>query len=152
DQPVPDIDRELPESVRGLVQKKIDRLSADERRLLAAASVQGCEFDAAVLAAEVGLTPAAVADRPEGFGGVPALAQPLREKDGPDGTWTVRYGFVHTFYQNALYAGLRPARRTAWSAAVAQALLRRHRDRPAVVAVPLAFLFEAARDMTRAAE
>ena len=44
----PDIARSLPESVRSMIQRKIDGLEEDDRRLLLTASVQGYEFDAAV--------------------------------------------------------------------------------------------------------
>src|SRR5262249_11811780 len=50
---VPDLQRGLPDSVRSLIQRKLDQLSAPERRLLAAASVQGYRFDSAVLARAV---------------------------------------------------------------------------------------------------
>jgi len=49
-QAVPDIARSLPESVRSMIQRKIDGLEEDDRRLLLTASVQGYEFDAAVVA------------------------------------------------------------------------------------------------------
>ena len=45
---LPDIARELPESVRGMIQRKIDLLTEADRKLLVAASVQGYEFDGAV--------------------------------------------------------------------------------------------------------
>ena len=47
---VPDLQRDLPESVRGMIQRMIDQLGEDDRRLLVAASVQGYEFDSAVVA------------------------------------------------------------------------------------------------------
>ena len=40
-----DIERELPESVRSMIARKIERLDERDRRLLVAASVQGHEFD-----------------------------------------------------------------------------------------------------------
>src|SRR4029078_6560497 len=43
--------RELPESVRSLVQRKIDALDDGDRRLLGTASVQGVDFDTALLSA-----------------------------------------------------------------------------------------------------
>ena len=39
--PVPDAAAEMPESVRGLIRRKLDQLDPADRRLLAAASVQG---------------------------------------------------------------------------------------------------------------
>ncbi len=50
---LPAIARELPESVRSLIQRKMDALEDTDRRLLAAASVQGMDFDSAILAAVV---------------------------------------------------------------------------------------------------
>ena len=49
------IARELPESVRSLIQRKMDALEDADRRLLAAASVQGMDFDTAIVAAALQL-------------------------------------------------------------------------------------------------
>src|SRR5262249_47783073 len=46
----PDLLQELPDSVRSMIRRKLDRLSDEDRRLLAAASVQGVEFDSALTA------------------------------------------------------------------------------------------------------
>jgi predicted ATPase len=45
-----DMDRKLPQSVRSMIQRKIEQLIDDDRGLLVTASVQGYEFDTAVLA------------------------------------------------------------------------------------------------------
>src|SRR6185436_8878778 len=65
---------------------------------------------------------------------------------------TLRYRFVHVLYQNALYASLRPTRRSQLSATVAEALLGCYGKQSATVASELAFLFETARDWSRATE
>src|SRR5262249_17307721 len=54
-QAVPDLRRELPQSVRSLIEKKIAQPGEADRRLLSAASVQGNEFDSAVVAGVLGL-------------------------------------------------------------------------------------------------
>src|SRR5262249_12949435 len=59
-QAVPDLRRELPASVRALIQRKLAQLGEADRRLLCAASVQGPEFDAAVAARVLGLEAAEV--------------------------------------------------------------------------------------------
>ncbi|MBV9122771.1 MAG: protein kinase, partial [Planctomycetes bacterium] len=64
-QAVPDLRRELPASVRSLIEQKIARLDEAGRRLLGTASVQGQEFDAAVAAQVLGLDPAAVEEQCE---------------------------------------------------------------------------------------
>jgi predicted ATPase len=150
-QGVPDLQRELPESVRSLIRRKLERLTEADRRLLAAASVQGNEFDAAVVAAVLDLDAAEVEERLADLDRVHALVRLLREHDLPDRTHTPRYSFVHVLYQNALYAALTPARKAAWSAAAARALLGHYGEKSPTVATELALLFEAARDPARAA-
>ncbi len=148
---VPDLARELPESVRSMVQRKIDQLSEADRQLLVAASVQGQEFDSAVVAGALERDAAEIEERLEVLERDFAFVRHLREQEFPDGTLTLRYAFVHVLYQNALYTSLRPARKGALSAAVAQAILTFLVDKQAeTVASELAFLFEAARDWKRA--
>ena len=110
-QSVPDLQRDLPESVRGMIQRKIDQLSEDDRRLLVAASVQGYEFDSAVVARVLERDAAEVEDRLDELDRVHAFVRLVREQEFPDRTLTLRYRFVHVLYQNALYASLRPTRR-----------------------------------------
>ena len=119
---VPDFRRELPESVRSLIQRKVDQLGEVDRRLLLAASVQGYEFDSAVVARVLDLDAADVEERLEVLERVHGLVRLRREQEFPDGTLVLRYHFVHVLYQNALYAALQPTRRAAYSAAVARAL------------------------------
>jgi adenylate cyclase len=149
---VPDLRRELPESVRGMIQRKMDQLSAADHHLLMAASVQGPEFDSAVVAQLLGREAADVEGRLEVLERVHVMVRLVREQTFPDGTLTLRYGFVHVLYQNALYASLQPTRKAAWSAAAAQALLGYYGNRDTAVAGELALLFEAARDFARAAD
>src|SRR5262249_3491332 len=118
-QPLPDLERELPESVRGMIQRKIDQLSEEDRRLLVAASVQGYEFDSAVASKVLDLDPAEVEERLEALEQVHALVRLVSEREFPGHLLTLRYRFVHVLYQNALYASLRPTRKAQLSAAVA---------------------------------
>ena len=149
---VPDLRRDLPESVRGMVQRKVDQLTPADRHLLMAASVQGPEFDSAVVAEVLGRDAADVEERLDALDRVHFMVRRIREQVFPDRTVTVRYGFVHALYQNALYAALQPSRKAVWSAAAARALLSHHGDKAAAPAAELAMLFEAARDPDRAAE
>ncbi len=149
---VPDLQADLPESVRSMIQRKIDQLEADDRRLLVAASIQGDEFDAAVVAKTIESDVAEIEEQLEVLDRVHAFVSLEREHELPDGTLTVRYRFVHALYQNTLFATLRPTRRTQLSAAAAQALLAFHAGHEKHVAAELAFLFETARDFERAAD
>ena len=149
---LPEIQRDLPESVRGMIQRKIDQLGEEDHRLLVAASVQGCEFDSAVVARVLQRDAADVEERLDELDRVHAFVQMVREQEFPDRTLTLRYRFVHVLYQNALYASLQPTRRSLLSASVAQALLGFHGEKSADVAAELALLFETARDFAQAAD
>jgi len=147
---VPDIKRELPESIRAMIQRKVDQVSPADRQLLMAASVQGPEFDSAVVARILDREAAEVEERLDVLQKVHALVQLIRQQPFPDGTLSLRYRFVHVLYQNALYATLLPTRKALWSAAAAQALLDYHQDKDTTVAGELALLLEAGRDFPRA--
>jgi len=148
---VTELQRALPESVRGMIQRKIDQLGDDDRRLLVTASVQGYEFDSAVLARVLERDAAEVEERLDELDRIHAFVRVVKEHEFPDRTPTLRYRFVHVLYQNALYATLRPTRRAQLSASVADALLGYFGEKSAEVAAELALLLEAARDFARAA-
>src|SRR5262249_38971463 len=131
-QAVPDFQQHLPVSVSSLIQRKLSLLGEADRRLLAVASVQGHEFDVAVGARALAWGAAEVEGRLEALDRVHGLVRPGRGQGLPDGTFTRRYRFVHVLYQNALYASWQPARRVAWSAAVAQALLSHYGEQSGV--------------------
>jgi predicted ATPase len=147
---VPDFQRALPESVRGLIRRKLDLLLEADQRLLSVASVQGAEFDSAVVAWVLDLDAADVEERLEVLDRVHGLVRLRREQEFPDGTLVLRYQFVHVLYQNALDAALQPARKAAWSAAVARSLLHHYGEQSGAIAGELALLLEAARDWEQA--
>ena len=149
---VPDLQRELPESVRGMIQRKLDQLEEADRQLLMAASVTGPEFDSAIVAELLNRDAAEVEERLNVLERVHFLVRLIREREFPDATFSMRYGFVHSLYQNALFAALQPTRRASWSGAAASALLTHYGDRSPSLAYELAMLFEAARDPGRATD
>ena len=146
------IGRDLPESVRGMIERKIAQLPDDDRALLTAASVQGHEFDSTVVAQVLAIDPLHVEERLEVLERVHRFVRFIEEGECPDRTVTLRYRFVHVLYQNALYAQLRATRKVTLSSTVAETLLRLHGARHQEIASELAALFEAARDFARAAE
>jgi predicted ATPase/predicted Ser/Thr protein kinase len=149
---LPNIEKELPESVRSMIARKIAHLEDDDLRLLTAASVQGFEFDSAVLAKVLELDPADVEERLDGLERIHSFVVLEEETEFPDHTLTLRYRFVHVLYQNALYATLKPTRRAKTSAAVAESLIEFYGEESKTIASELAVLFETARDFQRAAD
>jgi adenylate cyclase len=152
-QSLPDIERELPDSVRGTITRNIERLDELDRKLLLCASVQGHEFDSTIVAEAAGADPADVEERLEGLERIHGLVRMVAASELPDFTLSVRYRFVHVLYQNVLYASLQPSRKASLSARVAGALIQHYNvERAPELASELALLFESARDPRRAAE
>jgi serine/threonine protein kinase/tetratricopeptide (TPR) repeat protein len=146
------LERELPESVRSLIERKMAALDDADRRLLAAASVQGVDFDSAIVAAALDLDEEHVEDGLERLQREHALVRFIDEFENADGSLTLRYRFSHHVYYNAFYDSLRATRRVALSRSIAEKLVQRTGDQPGERAADIALLFEVARDGIRAAE
>ncbi len=146
------IEHEIPESVRSLIEKKISQLNAIDRRLLTTASVQGYEFDSAVVARACEMDPAEVEDRLETLDRAHSFVRLGGDRELPDGTLSLLYSFVHVLYQDALHSELTATRQASLSLAVAQVLARTYADRTNEVASQLALLFETGRDFARASD
>src|SRR5262249_6034552 len=151
-QGVPEIETDLPETVRSMIQRKVAQLGDADRRLLAAASAQGYDFDSAVVARALAIDAGDVEERLQALDQTYGFVKYRKEDELPDQTLTLRYRFVHVLYQNALYATLTPSRRASLSAAIAAALVALYGDKSSTIAAGLAFLYQAARDWPRAAE
>jgi serine/threonine protein kinase/predicted ATPase len=149
--PLSDIERDLPESVRSMIGRKIDRLEERDRRLLVAASVQGPEFDTTTVSEALQLDALEVEDQLEALDRVHVFVKPAGETELADRTLTLRYRFVHILYQNMLYASLQPTRRAALSGRIAASIVKHQGDTSPGGAAQLAILFEGARDFRNAA-
>ena len=134
-----------------MIERKIGQLGDEDRALLVAASVQGYEFDSAVVARALGQEPVGLETSLEGLERVHALVRLVEERELPDRSPSLRYRFVHALYQNTLYATLRATRRTRLHTAVAGALEALSGEKTADVAQELAMLWEGAREPARAA-
>ncbi len=143
---------ELPESVRGMIQRKIDHLAESDRRLLMAAGIQGYEFDSAVVSQVLATDAAEVEERLQDLDRDYGFVRLIDEQEFPDRTLTVRYRFVHVLYQNVLYGSLTPTRRASWSQTAAEALLGYYGEKTHRISSELAMLFETARAHARAVE
>lgn len=150
--PVPEVERDLPASIRSMIERKIGQLGAADRRVLLAASLQGGEFDSTVVAEALGSDPAEVEERLAELERVHAFVRLAGEGQLPDRTPTLRYRFVHVLYQHAFTALLGPTRRRQLSAALARALSDHHGDQRPTLASELAHLYADAWDFGRAAE
>ncbi len=147
-----EIERNVPESLRGMIERKLESLDDNERQLLRLAAIQGFQFDSAIIAQVLGHDPADVEDALQSLDRVHGLVQLLREQELPSHLFSLRYQFVHALYQSALYASVSPSRKASWSGKVAGALETEYQEWKRLVAAELALLYEMARDPWRAAE
>ena len=150
--PVAEMDLEAPESVRGMISKKIDALDADERRALQYASIEGTEFLSTVTAKLLGVDEIDLEERLAHIGKTHRLIETLGEEELPDGSLTTRYRFAHALYQNFLYGDLVNKRRVALHQQAGEELLKHHGKRAPQIATQLALHFERGRDFERAVE
>lgn len=144
------VEAELPQSIRSVIQRTMDRLDEADRRLLVTASVQGSEFDSAVVAGATQMDSAEVEERLDRLEKVHAIVRFVDERVLARKTPSLRYAFAHILYQNTLYGTLRGARRVATSAAVAGAVEECYGD-DGSQASRLGMLHMAARQFERAA-
>ena len=147
-----EIERNVPESLRGMIDRKLEGLADEERQLLRVAAIQGVQFDSAIVAQVLAQDPADTEDMLQSLDRVHGLVQLLREQEFPNHLFSLRYQFVHVLYQGALYGSVSPSRTTSWSGKVAAALEAAYGDRRAAVAAELALLYDMARDPWRASE
>jgi DNA-binding winged helix-turn-helix (wHTH) protein/tetratricopeptide (TPR) repeat protein len=146
------IEHHLPESVRSMIQRRMEQLDESEMELLAAAAVQGHEFDARIVADVLHLAPTVVEERLRRLDRVHFFVRFIRERELQDGSLSLSYAFAHALYHHGIDETLTPSRRVALSRDAAEAILRRYRDSAALVASQVAFLFETARDFERASD
>jgi predicted ATPase len=140
----------VPENLRQMVERWLDRLDPDEQRVLEIASVAGVEFSAATVAAGLGEALGLVEERCASAGRKGQLMRAIGEETWPDGTVAGRYAFVHTLYRDVLYGQVTPVAR----AAVHQRIAVRHEAaygaRAGEIASSLATHFERGQDYRKA--
>ncbi|MGE0820952.1 MAG: AAA family ATPase [Candidatus Binatia bacterium] len=145
-----EIEKGVPETLRQLIERQIDRLNEEDQRLLEVASVVGMEFTAAAVAAGLQTT----------LENVETLCEQLERKDQfiheqgveewPDGTVGGRYQFLHALYQNVLYERIAPGRRVRLHKQIGERKEAAFGLRAGDIATELAMHFEQGRDVRRA--
>ena len=116
---IAEIERELPESVRATIERKIERLDERDRQLLVAAASRVTSSTPPIVADAHRRDPPTWKSSSTTLVRVHAMIRMVEDRELPDRTLSVRYRFVHVLYQNALYASLQPTRRASLSGKVA---------------------------------
>jgi len=141
----------VPDSIKQMIERQIDDLEPDLRRILEVASVAGSEFSSLAVVAGAGDDRAFVEALCEKLAGQHHLIQDCGLNDLPNGEVVTRYGFVHSLYQNVIYKRLSTARRSQLHLRIALAGEAVYGERAREIAGELAMHFERGRDFKRAA-
>jgi DNA-binding winged helix-turn-helix (wHTH) protein/predicted ATPase len=147
---VEEIARMIPDDLRRLIELQLDRLSAQERATLEAASAAGEEFSAAMVAAALQEHTEAVETRCSELARRALFLRDAGSESWPDGSHASRYAFRHALYRATLYERVPAARRARLHAAIGDRIEAGFLEYARERAAELATHFERGRDLPRA--
>jgi predicted ATPase len=142
----------VPESLRQMLAEQLDRLRAEEQRVLEAASVAGVECSAAAVAAGLEIDVVEAEARCEGLARRQQWLRSSGIDEWPDGTVAGRYAFIHALYHNVVYQQLAAARRVHLHRRIGASKEGAYGPRAHEIAAELAVHFEHGRDYRRAVQ
>jgi DNA-binding winged helix-turn-helix (wHTH) protein/predicted ATPase len=141
---------EVPESLKEMIERQLDRLSHEDRRVLEAASVTGVAFSAASVAAALEESIELVEERLGVLARRGSFVRRTERQAWPDGTQSDGYAFIHVLYQNVLYERIGTARRSRMHGRTGERLEAGYGERAQEIAAELALHFQRGRESERA--
>ncbi|HEV8713035.1 MAG TPA: hypothetical protein VGX03_09430 [Candidatus Binatia bacterium] len=149
---VEDVAGGVPESLRQMIEKQLERLGLADRHVLEVASVAGVEFSAAAVAAGAEEEVVQVEARCEELARRNQFLQSKGIEEWPDETVASRYSFIHALYQEVLYGRVTGARRVRLHQKIGEREEAGYGKRAEEIAAVLAVHFERGRDYRRAVQ
>ena len=140
----------VPATIRLLLERQLERLDAEERRLLEVGSAVGASFPSAAVAAVLDTDVSSVEDRCEALARRGQFLRGLGVGDWPDGVPTGQYGFTHALHQRVLLDTIPAGRRSRLHAHIGERLEAAYGARAGEIAAELAGHFEEGHDYARA--
>ena len=137
-----DLEVGVPESIRQMIEKQIERLNRNEQRVLEAAAVAGLEFAAAAVAAGMDHSLTLIEEQCEELDRRQLFLRSSGVSTFPDGTVTARYTFIHALYQEVIYSRIAAGRRARFHLAIGERGEYLYGDHAGEVAGELAMHFE----------
>jgi DNA-binding winged helix-turn-helix (wHTH) protein/tetratricopeptide (TPR) repeat protein len=145
-----EIEQVIPDGLRQLIQKQIDRLTPEERAVLEAASAASIEFSAVAVAAALDKDVPQVERVCERLAGRGEFLRPAGVRRMPDGTLSARFSFIHSLYQHVLYDTTQPSHRLRLHHRIAERGVSIFGERAGEIAAELAMHYEQSRDYVNA--
>lgn len=136
----------VPTSLRSMIERQLDRLSAEEQRLLEVASVVGVQFSTAAASEGLGKALSEVETDYAKLARDEQFIRPAGVSAWPDGTIATSYAFLHALYQDVLYERMPAGQRVTLHKQIAQREERAYGDQAREIAAELAVHFERGRE------
>ena len=146
-----EVEAGVPESLQQMIEQQLDGCSPEDQRLLEAASVEGTTFSAAAVAAGIETVVAEVEERCAVLARRGQFVLACGVDEGPDGTISGRYGFLHALYQQVIYDRLPPGLRFQLHRRIGEQEEAAYGGRVAERAAKLAMHFDHGRAFGRSA-
>jgi DNA-binding winged helix-turn-helix (wHTH) protein len=148
--PLEELDIQVPESLRQLIEVQIDRLSREEQYALEVASITLAGAAANINAVAANLDPERFDEVCEELARRHHILRPAGSQQCEDGTISQQYEFVHALYREVLYRRMSNGRREKLHRSIGNRLEALNADRMDEAAPELAHHFEASCDWVRA--
>ncbi len=142
----------VPETLRQMIERQIERLSPEEQQILEVASVVEMEWAAEIVAAGLKAEVEEVEAKCEELVRRGQFLLSIGMEQWPDGAVSERYRFIHALYREVLYDRVAAARRVRLHRLIGEREERGYGDRAAEIAGELAVHFEQGQDYRRAVQ
>jgi DNA-binding winged helix-turn-helix (wHTH) protein/tetratricopeptide (TPR) repeat protein len=150
--PLEQIEFEVPDDLRDMIEAQLERLSAQEQSALELASIAGASFSASLIGSAADIDLRRLEDLYEELSRRHPFVKWVGSQPIPDGSGTERYEFVHALYRRVLYDRQLPGRRARLHRQIGERLAAMHAQQIEDVVPELAYHFEQAADWPRAIE
>ena len=149
--PLEQIEVEMPESLRDLIERQIERISPELQTMLEVASVGGTTFSSSAIAFGMEIGVAQAEEMCESLTRRGVFIRQRSVTELPDGTLATQYEFIHSLYQNVFYDLIPMGKRLRLHRRIGEGLEALYGSRVPAIAAELALHFEEGREYVRAA-
>jgi DNA-binding winged helix-turn-helix (wHTH) protein/tetratricopeptide (TPR) repeat protein len=150
--PLAQIEFEVPDDLRHMIEAQLDRVSGPEQNALELASVAGASFSASLLSEAAEMEARDLEDLYEELSRRHNIVKWVGTHSLPDGSGTERYEFVHALYRQVLYDRQLQGRRARLHRLIGERLATLYVQDIEEVVPELAYHFEQAAEWPRAIE
>lgn len=146
------IGENIPDTVRQLIKRQLERLPEPEQRLLEVASVAGVEFTAAEVATGLHTEESTIEEVCERLARTGQWLRAVGIAEWPDGTISGRYSFLHAVHHEVVDGQLSEVRRVHLHRRIAERKATAYGERVGEIAAELAAHFVEGRDHHKAVQ